>query len=181
MSKYYHLIVILLSFYFVLCNKNFTPLEIEQEVDPPFSVNSEGLEIAFSDTCSYRFVLNFLSGFDSISISHTFLGNTYHFIADSGDSEYWLGYFENDSTIQFLGINDKNDSLQLKIRVTGERSSHDELERFSNINYLTLIEVEGPLNLIYINVPEDTESEWKKIFSQYRFILHVNIIGVVFS
>ena len=178
MLRYYQLVVILFLFCFIACNKDKTPLGIEQEIIPP--LNIQGFEIEFSDTCSYSFIITFLSSFDSIRITSTFLGNTYHFMADSGDKEYWHSYFENDSTIQSLFTYDTNDSLELKIRVTGERSSNEDLERFSTIKYLTLIEIEDPLYLVYIKVPKGTEYEWKRILSQYHFILQINMMGIAY-
>ena len=178
MIKWSYLIAILLSITLIFCNKNTSPIEVEHEIDPPTKCWIQGLEIEFSDTCSYSFIITFLSEFDSVQISHTFLGHTYHFVADSGDSDYWFDYFENDSTIQFIGINNTSDTLQLEISVTGQRSFEEELQRFSNINHLVLVDIVEPQNKVYVIVPEDTESEWEKVFTKYDFILQVNIIGV---
>jgi len=181
MFKWSYLLAIFISFTLIFCNKNTSPIEFEHEIDPPTKCWNQGLEIEFSDTCSYSFIIAFLSNFDSVQISYTFLGHTYHFIADSGDVDYWFNFFENDSTIQFIGINDTSDSLQIEIEVTGQRSSDEELQRFSDINHLLLIEIEEPLDKVYIIVPEDAESEWEKVFTQYDFIINVYIIGVCIS
>ncbi len=181
MKTYFNFIFLIFTTLIFSCNKNYSPLE-EQE---NFQNNSEcfidGIEIEFADTCSYNFIIAFVSGFDSIKVTDTFLGSTFYLYADSADANYWLDYFDNDSTIQELVVFDTSDSLVLKIKVNGEKSTEEEQLRFSTIKNLEIIKIKEYPKLIYIDVPENTESYWATLFEQYDFIINVSIMAICFD
>lgn len=179
MNKYFYLIVLSLSFYITSCSENSNPVKKEEEnITPISNCSIQGLEIQFADTCSYDFITTFLSNYDSVTVMETFLGSTFYLYADSGDYNYWLKYFENDSTIQnIIGYN-SSDSLILKIKLTGKKSTEEERQRFLQIKNLEIIKIEEYPKLVYIDVPENKESEWVSFFMQYSFISHVYTIAV---
>lgn len=161
------------------CSESNNPISNEEENITPISECSiQGLEIEFVDSCSYDFVNGFLASYDSIIIQETFLGSTFYLYADSGDSNYWQNYFANDSTIQWIITYNSSDSLILKIKLTGKKSTEEERQRFLSINNLEIIKIEEYPKLVYIDVPEKTETEWQSLFEQYSFISHVYIIAV---
>ncbi len=179
MKKTLVAIIILLSFYFISCRGNLNPVSIYIPHRTPGSCTSNELELSFQDTCSYNFVINFLSGFDSIKISSTLLGGTIYLLADSGDYNYWYNYFKNDSTIQFILSSSTNpDSLVLQMVLTGKKSIDEETQIFNQIKHLKVINTEETTKLVYLHVPEDFLLKWEEIFSQYPFITRVLIIAI---
>jgi hypothetical protein len=178
MYKYYHLIILILSLYFIQCNDNSNPVKVEKDIKLINYCTIQGLEIEFSDTCSYKFITTFLSNIDSILVTETLLGSTFYLYADSADNNYWLEYFEKDSTIQSIITYNTADSIILKIELSGKKSIEEEKQRFLGIKHLKIIIIEEHPKLVYIDVPENTESEWVAFFKQYSFISHVNIIGI---
>ncbi len=176
--KYYHLIILILSLYFIQCNDDSNPVIVEKDIKHINYCAIQGLEIEFSDTCSYEFMTTFLSNIDSILITETLLGSTFYLYADSADNDYWLEYFEKDSTIQSIITYNTADSIILKIEVSGKKSTEKEKQRFIGIKHLKIIMIEEHPKLVYIDVTENTESEWVAFFKQYAFISHVNIIGI---
>ena len=181
MCKYYHLIMLFLTFYIISCNEDSNPVKVEDNNKHINYCSIVGLEIGFSDTCSYKFITTFLSEFDSVRVTQTFLGDILYIYADSADIDYWLNYFENDSTIQNILVDNNADSLILKIRLTGKKSTEEEQQRFLRIEHLTLIKIEEHPKLVYIDVPENTESDWEAFFNQFVFISHVYIMGICVS
>ncbi len=177
MNKHCYLIVLSLLFYFTSCSENSNPVNNKHSNECSIS----GLEIEFADTCSYKFITTFMSGFDSVVVTETFLGSTFYSYADSADDIYWLNYYENDSTIQRLIVYTSNDSLILKIKLTGEKSSQEEKQRFLAIKNLEIIKIKEYPKLVYIDVPENTESEWASLFEQNLFITHAHVIGVCYA
>ena len=167
---------ILLSFFIVSCDKNSDPIS-SVENNPPIHYpvghcSFFGIEIQFEDTCSYNFITTFLSTLDSIVVLDTYLGSTFYLYADSGDYNYWLNYFNNDSTIQNMSGYNSSDSLILVIRLTGQKSQDEEEQKFLEIKNLKIIKIEEYPNLVYIDVPDNTETRWADRLEQYPFILY---------
>ncbi len=172
-------IIISISIYFISCRGNLNPVSIYIPHRTPGYCTANELELKFKDTCSYNFVINFLSGFDSIKISAALLGGTIYLLADSGDYNYWYNYFKNDSTIQFIFLGSTNpDSLVLQIILTGKKSIYEETQIFNQIKHLKVINTEENTKLVYLTVPENSVSKWEELFSKYPFITRVLIIAV---
>ena len=163
--------------YFISCSEESNPVN-EERIHPISNCSLDGLEIEFVDTCKYDFIISFLSTFDSVSVVDSFLGSTFYFYAESGDTDYWQNYFENDSSIQFFTTYNSSDSLILKIRISGKYSEELDYERFLEINNLEFLNVEKPENKVYVLVPENTETQWSEYFEQYEFISNAYVIGV---
>jgi hypothetical protein len=180
MKTFFNFIFLVFTTLIFSCNKNYSPLEEQENLIHNSDCIIGGIEIEFVDTCSYEFITTFISAFDSIKVTDTYLGCTFYLYADSADYNYWLKYFENDSTIQSLIFFNSADSLILKIRLTGKKSTEEERQRFLRIKNLKIIKIKEYPKLVYIDVPENTESEWVTIFNQYAFISHVYIMGVCF-
>jgi hypothetical protein len=164
----------------VSCTRNSNPLSEQNNIEHGSKCLIDGLEIEFADTCSYRFICTFMSEFDSIKIKETYLGCTFYLYTDSADDIYWENYFQNDSTIQRLVVINSADSLILKIKVTGEKTTEEEQHRFSLIKNLEIIKIKEHPKLVYVEVPENTESEWASLLEKYSFINKVSIIGICY-
>ena len=163
--------------YFISCSEESNPLK-EEKIHPVSYCSSSEVELEFADSCTYDFVISFLSTFDSVSIFDSYLGSTFYIFADSGDANYWQTYFENDSSIQHFITFNSADSLILEIRLFDKHSEESESQRFSRIKHLNIIRIEKSLNLVYISVPENKATEWTEFFEQYEFIIHAYVIAV---
>lgn len=183
MKIYNIYLLILFSFFIISCSKTNNPIASRNEVNHPAGYCKDlGLQIDFEDTCSYNFVVPFLMSFDSVQIIETDLGGYFYVYADSGNFNYWYNYFEKDSTILFITTFSSNsDSLILKFSMTGQNTIDDEVQRFSSISHLHIINIELHPKTVYVHVPENTESKWEDIFSRYNFITNVMIFGVCFD
>ena len=179
MKNIFLFLTILFSLHFISCSKINNPVTIENNYYPVSHCEIDGLEIDFADTCSYNFVMSFMSAFDSVIVRNTDLGGTFRVHPDSGSYDYWQNYFANDSTIDFI-YPDLNspDSLILIIHVSGKRSIEEEKERILQTNHLEIISIEEDSKSVYVTVPENRETEWKENFKQYSFITEVFIIAV---
>ena len=163
----------------ISCDGRINPVSISLSHPAPGYCVFEGLELQFADTCSYDFVIGFLSGFDSVTVTRTLLGGTLYLFADSGDFSYWNEYFKNDSAIQYISTAyTSSDSLILKLVLTGKKSIDKEKESLSKIKNLTIIKFEETPKLVYVDVPENNISGWMENFRKYQFILQVMLIGV---
>jgi hypothetical protein len=111
MKNCFYLILIIIISLSISCRRNSNPLEIQRSDRLYSRVFLEGLEIEFADTCSYQFIHNFLSRFDELRIMDSFLGCTFYLYADSADGNYWISFFENDSTVQRIIYLNSSDSL----------------------------------------------------------------------
>lgn len=172
--KFFFLLLIITS-----CSEIDTPPSIENPQFPSGGCYIVGVELDFVDTCSYDFITNFISGFDSITVSESFLGSTFYLYADSGDYEYWLKYFDNDPTIDRIDANYPSpDSLILVIKLSGQKSVDEERERFLQIEHLTLLNIDIHRKYLDLDVPENSEERWKTFFEQYSFISYASVIGV---
>ena len=161
------------------CNKDDYPVSTEEIIGPVIHCTIDGLDINFADTCSYNFVMFFLSGFDSVTIIDTHLGSDFYVYADSGDFIYWSDYFKNDSTIKYLfNVSSKPDSLIMEFILTGEKSVEEERKRFNEISHLEIINIIEQTKSAYVIVPEGSESRWAEKFKEYNFVSEVYIIGV---
>ena len=180
MGKINFLVLALPAFCFISCSNTNNPVIVEDNSHHPISYCSfSGLEIDFTDTCSYEFVISFMVDFDSITISSTNLGSTFYVYPDTGDYNYWLDYFANYSTVDRIFRNlDNPDSLILEIHVSGKKSIEEEKERFLQIDHLEILSIENDSKSIYVTVPENTEPEWEEYFKQYSFITDTFIIAV---
>jgi hypothetical protein len=120
-----------------------------------------------------------MSSFDSLTVTWARLGFTFYIYSDSGDYNYWLSYFSNDSTIdQILWDLNSSDSLILEIHISGKKSIEEEKERFLQINHLGILSIEEDSKSVYVTAPENTEAEWEEYFKQYSFITDTFIIAV---
>jgi len=130
MKKFIKILLILLSIFIISCNKNNNPVSNEnnppQNPNPGGTCSFAGIDIEFADSCSYNFIMNFLSGLDSIVILNKSLGSTFYLYADSSGYNYWEDYFKDDSTIQDLYGYKSSDSLIIVIKSTGEKSLEEE-------------------------------------------------------
>ncbi len=179
MKRVFFVPIILISLYFTSCNESNNPVSDKKIEYPVEYCTTDGLEIDFEDTCSYNFVIPFISSFDSVVIGTTHLGAIFYIYANSGDYNYWADYFRDDSTIQYIfNLNSSSDTLILKIVTSGEKSIEEEKQRLLHINNLQIINIEEQLKYVIVKVPKDTEFKWEAIFSQYIFISRVFVIGV---
>ncbi|MBN1408443.1 MAG: hypothetical protein JW956_11670 [Calditrichaceae bacterium] len=180
MNRLIYLIVTLSIAALISCSKDNNPLDFQEEekIRPAGYCTIDGLEITFNDTCSYNFIVNFLSGFDSIEMRYLSFGREFDLYADSAGGDYWLKYFKDDSTLQFVNVNRISDSLRIHITTTGEKTLDEELKYFSSINHLQILNVDELQRTAYIGVPVDTEDIWKEKFEEYFFIEQVLIIGI---
>jgi len=173
MKRYYFLLIILFGIFFTACGKDNNPLVEEENKNIAGYCSFAGLEIKFADTCSYNFIMSFLEEYDSVKIINSYLGGSFYLYADSGDYNYWSKYFENDSTIQNITVYYSVDSLILKIDFTGKNSLEIERQKFLSISHLIIKNIEKPQQIVFIDVPEKTESKWEALFKEYQFISYV--------
>ena len=163
----------------ISCSKNDNPVSTEEKIGLVPHCSISGIEIDFADTCSYNFVVQFLSTFDSVTIIETHLGSDFYIYTDSGDFNYWVEYFKNDSTIQYLfNVSTTSDSLIMEFVLSGQKSVEEERRRFNEIDHLEIINIVEHTKSAYVVVPEDSEFRWVEKFKDYYFITYVNIIGV---
>jgi len=171
--------IIISSLLFISCSKVNNPVSTEEKIGSVTHCRINGLDINFIDTCSYNFVVQFLSTFDSVTIIETHLGSDFYIYTDSGDFNYWVEYFKNDSTIQYLfNVSTTSDSLIMEFVLSGQKSVEEERRRFNEIDHLEIINIVEHTKSAYVVVPEDSEFRWVEKFKDYYFITYVNIIGV---
>lgn len=171
-------IILMVSFYLIACRES-NPITQDEEIILAGRCYTAGLEIFFVDSCSYKFITNFMSSFDSVVVGNYFLGSDFYLYADSGDYNYWVQYFVNDTTIfNIMNVSASKDSLILKLKSTGEKSIEEESQRLSSIKNLEIIKIEEQPKHVFVDVPENTESKWEAIFKEYEFVSAVYIVGV---
>jgi|GEM_PF-4261301 len=179
MKKVVLVTIYLFSIFIISCSEINSPVSNDDKIIPVGGCSIVGVNIDFVDTCSYNFVIPFLSGFDSITIVETFLGSDFYIYADSGDYNSWKEYFKNDPTIKYLfRINPESDSLLFVFVLTGQKSLKEEIERFEQIEHLEIIKIEEHPKLVSIDVPEKTESEWAEFFKQYAFVSEAYVVAI---
>ena len=179
MYKYFFLFLVLSIFYFTSCTKDDNPIKYNDGDDIRLSGGcSFSMVIVFDDTCSYDFILTFISNFDSILVEEISLGSVFYLYADSADKNYWHNFFETDTTIKYISIYTSSDSLIIRVESTGEKSTAEEQLKFSSIRNLELIKLKVLPKTVYIEVPDNTENEWIEIFESYPFISSVFMVGV---
>jgi hypothetical protein len=179
MKKVILVLISLFSIFISSCSKINSPVSNNETKTPTGDCTIVGVNIDFVDSCSYNFVIPFLSGFDSITIVETFLGSDFYIYADSGDYDSWKEYFKNDPTIKyFFRINADSDSLLFVFVLTGQKSLEEERERFEQIEHLEIIKIEEHHKLVSINVPENTESKWAAFFKLHDFVSETYVVAV---
>jgi hypothetical protein len=141
MKKRFYIINVLFSLFIISCSEINYPPENNPPIIPAGGCSIQGVEVSFFDTCSFDFIMNFISGFDSVTVTESFLGGVFYLSADSGTYEYWLDYFDNDLTIERIdAIYPKPDSLILAIKVSGQKTIEEEKERFLQIKHITILD-----------------------------------------
>lgn len=172
-------VISLFSIFVISCSEVNNPVLEEEKIIPADGCSIVGVDLNFVDSCSYNFVISFLSKYDSITVIDTYLGSNFYIYADSGDYNSWTEFFKDDSTIKYIfRDNQDSDSLFLRFVLTGEKSIQEEKERFEKIDHLEIIKVEEHPKLVSIDVPENTESEWEKYFEQYEFIEEAYVVAI---
>jgi hypothetical protein len=164
--------------FLISCTTGQNPLSREEVHRPATNCYITGLKIDFADTCSYDFVMNFLSDYDSVTVTDSYLGDNFYLYADSGDYNYWYNYFAGDSTVQLVHLVRAADSLILKITVSGEKPRGEESQRFQQIRHLQIISIEKYPGHVYVTVPEKSEESWCTYFRQFTFILSAVPVGL---
>jgi hypothetical protein len=177
MKKTKFIFLVLMLLFIFSCTERKNPLASREIINPVSHCYMFGLEIDFVDTCSYDFVTTFLSSFDSVTVTGTFLGGNFYVYADSGDYYYWYKYFENDFTVQMMTLASDSDSLILKITLSGTKSRIEEEQRFQQIKHLQILHIEEQPKFVYVDVPENAAEQWCEFFRQFSFISYVMIIG----
>ena len=169
----------LFSIFVISCSEINSPVLEEDNVIPTGGCSIVGVDLDFVDSCSYNFVIPFLSNIDSITVVETFLGSDFYIYADTGNYNSWAEFYKNDPTIKHLFQNNQDsDSLILRFELTGEKSILEERERFEQVEHFEIIKIEEHPKLVSIDVPENTESEWEIYFKQYEFIEEVYLVAV---
>lgn len=181
MKKIFFITIILVSVMIIGCSEINTPPPNENiPIENQYGCYPMGVLITFNDSCSYGFITDFISQYDSISVTNSTLGATFELYADSGDYYYWLNYFENDPTIeQIYDSRPKPDSLILSVKVSGKISLEEETSRFLQIEHLTLLSTYiSPTKELFLDVPENSEERWKTYFEHFPFITNSTVIMI---
>ena len=179
MKMIFFIVITFISVLIISCSEINSPPTNENTQNPFFGCQIMGIELDFVDTCSYDFINQFISQFDSVTVAGSFLGSTFYLYADSGNYENWLHYFENDTTIDRIdAYYPAQDSLILVVKLTGQKSVDEETLRFSQIPHITIQSIEVHRKTLFLEVAENSEERWKLIFEQYPFISFVNIIAI---
>ena len=179
MKKYFYIINISFALFIISCREINYPPENKNPIIPAGGCSIQGVEVFFSDTCSYDFIMSFISGFDSVTVTESFLGSVFYLSSDSGTYQYWQNYFDNDLTIESIsGLYPKPDSLILAIKVSGQKTVEEEKQRFLLIEHLTIIDILTFERSLFLNVPEGSEEEWRLAFEEYPFIRFANVVIV---
>src|SRR5574338_702620 len=143
MKKAILVLVSLFLIFIISCSEINNPVSNDEKIIPAGGCSIVGVDIDFVDTCSYNFVIPFLSNFDSITIVEAFLGGDFYIYADSGAYDSWKEYFKDDPTIKyFFRINPDSDSLLFLFVLTGQKSIEEEREKFEQIEHLSIIKIE---------------------------------------
>lgn len=179
MKKIFFGVIYLSSLFIISCSEINSPDLTNNIIIPDGGCSTIGVDIDFVDTCSYNFVIPFLSNFDSITVDNTSLGSDFYIYADVGSYNSWQEYFNDDPTIKhFHRIKPESDSLFFVFVLTGQKSLEKERERFEQTEHLEIIKIEEHHKIVSIGVPENTETEWADFFRQYNFVSEVYVIGV---
>ena len=143
MKNYIISLLVLPSLFIISCSKTNNPISTNEYHNPIHNSSISSMEIGFIDTCSYNFVVSFLSDFDSLKINETFLGGYLYVYADSGEYLYWANYFNNHSSINYITISKSNpDSLTMKFSLSGQISLEVEKQIISRNKHLHIIKFE---------------------------------------
>ena len=165
---------------FISCSEERNPVSNEEHPILIHHSSYSTFEFQFEDTCSYNFVISFFEQFDSVQVQAAYLGGYFYVYADSGDYNYWYDYFDDDSTIQSIYVeNSVSDSLLLKLCLTGKKSSDQQRSELLNTKHLQIINFEESPKLIYLHFSPSIEHNYEEIFSKYKFIININLIVAV--
>ena len=155
------------------CIRDDNPLSIEKKIIPHGSCETEGIYIDFADTCSYDFVILFLSEYDSVKIQKTYLGVDLFLYADSGNANYWFDYYKADSLNFSLSSYAPSDSLILVFEFISEEKFYSEKDDLINHRNLHFKKFVFHNKSVMVQVPEKTEQTWVNFFDQFDFIEYV--------
>ena len=172
--KIYLFICIVLSIFMIAsCEEKSNPTS-NQKIFPAGGCDTAGLYLGLNDTCSYTFVKNFFSDFDSVQIVDSNFYAQLFLYADSGDVYYWDNFFENDSIITHMNTVNINDSLFLNIRYFNFGSDFDEnsylINKSEHLHFINFTEEEKS---VVIYVPEESGIDWIEVFQQFNFITDI--------
>ncbi len=165
----------------VSCKKDTNPVSLQSEMIPSGGCSTEGIDIVFVDSCSYDFAIAFLSDFDSVQIVETYFGINLYLYADSGDANYWINYFSEDSSFLDLSFSTLSDSLFLKFRFLNEEVYLEEKDHLIDQKNLIYQKSVQENKTVFINVPEGSESEWVTYFKKFDFIEYVFWIAICYN
>ncbi len=163
------------------CIRDDNPLSIEKKIIPHGSCETEGINIDFADTCSYDFVISFLSEYDSVKIQRTYLGVDLFLYADSGNANYWFDYFKADSLNFSLSSYSHSDSLFLVFSFISEGKFYTEKDDLINHRNLHFKKYVIQNKSVMVRVPENSERTWIDFFDQFDFIEYVYWIGICYK
>jgi hypothetical protein len=170
MRTFSSVLILLASLSLISCSKTIISFE-EDPIILAGGCEPVGVHLKFKDSCSYNFIMNFISEYNTVEILESYLGFVFFIYPDSGDYDYWVNYFAGDRTIKRIdGINPEPDSLILAIKVSGEKTIEEETERFTQIPHLTITQVIHEDNSLVLDVPENSEERWENFFKQFTFI-----------
>ena len=176
---------VFLSIIIFSCKEKSNPTS-NQPILPVSKVDSSGLYLGLNDTCSYRFIKDFLSNYDSVQVLDANFYVQLYLYADSGDNDYWDDFFEKDSVINNLYFFNSNDSLIIEIRYFNYDVNLEEYNTFltNQSNYLHFMKSVEEAKSVVIFVPQKPGVNWAEEFQQYSFINEIqwiiSITGSIF-
>jgi len=172
-------ITLFLSLLLFSCSTNFSPVSPDQQkITPQCGCDTAGIYIEFVDTCSYDFVISFLAEYDSVTIIDTLIGIDLFLYADSGNTEYWLDYFKDDSLFFSLSSYTQSDSLILIFRFLNEEYYQNYKDNLINHRNLHFEKSYNRVKSVLVKVPNNSEMEWINYFEQFAFIEFVGLLLV---